>query len=167
MTTEVSANVDFFSGKQIPSLTVLKLVEHTSLIQRNIKLYQKLLLDFTDMVGQLEDMPAMTISFDYTTYQPCMNVSWAGDGDSLRHVWGLLRQNGYEPTERPKKGDTQFHAYFLNKPNPHVWINFASTECRRVQVGTQTVEQPVYETRCVEMPELDAPNTLPAINLGP
>ena len=30
------------------------------------------------------------------------------------------------------------------------------TLCRRVQVGTKMVEQPIYETQCGELPELDA-----------
>jgi hypothetical protein len=32
-----------------------------------------------------------------------------------------------------------------------IWLAFSSTVCRRVKIGTKTVEQDVYETVCDEL----------------
>ena len=34
------------------------------------------------------------------------------------------------------------------------WMQFTSSVCKRVQVGTKTVEQPIYEVQCGALPDL-------------
>ena len=81
-------------------------------------------------------------------------IGFAGDGQRLGQVWGELRRHGFNCETRPKKGDVDFHGYFQQDGYPKLMVNFTSTLCRRVQVGTQTVEQPIYETICGELGEL-------------
>jgi hypothetical protein len=42
-------------------------------------------------------------------------------------------------------------------------MSFSSTACRRVQVGVQMVEQPIYEVQCGELPELPTSDNAPAL----
>lgn len=89
--------------------------------------------------------------------------SFTGDAHRLAAVVRLLRVNGFLFTAaRPVKGATSWSSFF-NKENVDIsfHLTFSSSTCRRVQVGTETVERPIYETRCGEeeitLPSVDGP----------
>lgn len=95
-----------------------------------------------------------------------INLSFAGDAHKLASVVRILRTSGFNTTaERPKKGDTTWHAYYEHPDcATRVWLYFTSSVCKRVKVGTQMVEQDVYEVQCGDISGLDAP---PALTLVP
>lgn len=39
---------------------------------------------------------------------------------------------------------------FRHPDGASVWLSFSSSVCVRVQVGTRTVEEPIYEIQCEE-----------------
>jgi hypothetical protein len=75
-----------------------------------------------------------------------INFRLSGDKDKFLKLVRLHRRHGFRPTI-PEKGETEA-TWRVNKDQVSFWIHFASTVCRRVQVGTKTQEVPVYETQC-------------------
>lgn len=89
-----------------------------------------------------------------------LDVCFTGDKEKFTAAMRILRVAGFTPSNpnRPKKGDTGWNSFF-NKPDctVQIWLNFTSSVCKRVKVGTKTVEQDVYEVQCgdiSEVPEL-------------
>ena len=92
-----------------------------------------------------------------------IDLSFAGDAHKLAAVVRILRVAGFTTlAERPKKGDTGWHAFWHHPGCPTaVWMNFTSSVCKRVQIGTKMVETPVYETQCGDLSAIeDAPPSL-------
>jgi len=88
-----------------------------------------------------------------------VDLRFAGDAQKLAAVVRVLRTAGFTTTaERPKQGDTTWHAYYEH-PNcaTRVWLYFTSSVCKRVKVGTKMVEQDVYETRCDDISGIETP----------
>jgi hypothetical protein len=83
--------------------------------------------------------------------------TFTGTGTFFAEVWAEMRRNGFTPTHRPKKGDIEFAGYWERPGCARLFMNFSSTLCKRVQVGTKMVEQAIYETQCGEaLPEIAA-----------
>jgi hypothetical protein len=79
------------------------------------------------------------------------NVNITGSRADLDIMFGLLRRAGLTPVSRPKEKESEYGTkWYTEDRSFRIWIFFASTSCKRVQVGTKTVEQPVYETVCEE-----------------
>lgn len=86
-------------------------------------------------------------TFDYSGRS--IDLHYSGDKFVLQGIFAALRKADYEPSSRPQKDElSSFSTYFSKADAPRLWISFSSTKCRRVQVGTKMVEQPVYETVC-------------------
>ncbi len=81
-----------------------------------------------------------------------LNISFTGDKRALERAFGILRRNGFVPEERPKANQPSFHTRFRQIDGASVWLSFSSRVCKRVQVGTRTVEEPVYEIQCDDAP---------------
>lgn len=79
-----------------------------------------------------------------------LNVLFTGSQQALQKAFKILRSKGFVPDERPKEKDTKFHTYFRHPDGASVWLSFSSSVCVRVQVGTRTVEEPIYEIQCEE-----------------
>ncbi len=79
----------------------------------------------------------------------CVDLSVSGDRHVLNAVFGAFRRLGYEPDERPATPEPTFSTYFRH-PNHgcKLWLNFSSSTCRRVKIGTKTKEVDIYETVC-------------------
>jgi hypothetical protein len=78
-----------------------------------------------------------------------LNLRFSGDAAKLAAVVRVLRRGGWEFRDsRPAANQPEWCGRMYREGTPSVWIFFTSTVCRRVQVGTQTVEQPIYETIC-------------------
>ena len=74
-----------------------------------------------------------------------------GDKKQLTRVWRMLRVYGYNtsPENRPKDKQPSVCVWFDHQDNgTRVYFNFTSTVCKRVQIGTEMREVPVYEVRC-------------------
>lgn len=89
------------------------------------------------------------IEFSYGRDLDCV---FTGGRADLNQVWHWLRSNGWkllDDEDRPKANDAEWSNWFSHKEQEwRIWLHFSSSTCRRVQVGTKTVEQPVYETHC-------------------
>lgn len=101
------------------------------------------------------------VRIDLRTPSAPIEFHIAGDGHKFRAVWGELRRAGYATDRRPNAGDVSFSAFWNAAERlareveaAGVWMNYASTTCCRVQVGTRMVEQPIFETRCAGEPLL-------------
>ena len=90
-----------------------------------------------------------TLSYD-------LDVSFTGDKRKLAAVVRILRTNGFKTESKaPLATSASWSAFFYSEKDKDkapfsIWLSFSSSVCRRVQVGTQTVEQPIYEIRCEE-----------------
>ncbi len=79
-------------------------------------------------------------------------ISFTGNKHRLAEVVRVLRINGWVASSQPpKSNDSSWGSYFIHaKTTATVWLYFTSSVCRRVQVGTQMVEQPIWGVRCEE-----------------
>lgn len=77
-----------------------------------------------------------------------INVSISGDASDMAAFFRLMRTNGFEPDSRPKDAQTEFRTWFRHDDGTQFYLAFSSTVCKRVQIGTRTVEEPIYEIRC-------------------
>ena len=91
-----------------------------------------------------------------------LNVSVSGDYEMLLRTMRVLRSYGLNAQKRPAEGEASYYAYWESKYNEddfdlvvpteyldaRIFLNFSSTQCERVKVGTRLEEVPVYETRC-------------------
>jgi len=81
---------------------------------------------------------------DSTSY----NINITGTKDDLHIMFGTLRKCGLEPRTRPEEKQTDYSTFWRDDEGFSVWVSFASTSCKRVQVGTEMKEVPVYDTVC-------------------
>ena len=156
----VTVDVDMLDD--LPAKTMLRMVEQAQAAKQAIASFQKTIKAFSALFRSVETMD-IEPRFDLSAGS--IDLSFTGTGDKLRAVWVELRRAGYKPNARPEKGKTQFYTYWEQEGYARIWMNFSSSVCRRVQVGTKTVETPVYETQCDEIPMLEAEDqaALPAL----
>lgn len=92
----------------------------------------------------------------------------AGDKQKFLQLVRCQRRYGFKPT-MPEKGATSaFWRINEYAEQMAMYFSFSSTVCHRVKVGTKTVEQDVYETRCESFvpdddPQLEAPTNVVGI----
>lgn len=78
-----------------------------------------------------------------------IDFGFTGDKTLLNEVFKQLRRLGWNTQFRLGENDIAYSAFWSHdKSEVRIWISFTSTQCRRVKVGTKTVEVDVYETRC-------------------
>jgi hypothetical protein len=152
MTTEISPDVDLlFKG---PIQTIAALQRKQRKVTEALEVLAITVSKLSTLFIELEKLD-VTIQFhpEYEAAEPpgSIDLLFAGDGPKLAKVWRLLRLHGYNTLSRPKKGDTTFSAFW--RPNVTVqyspiWMQFSSTLCRRVKVGTKMQEVDIYETQC-------------------
>lgn len=144
----------------LPAKTLLSLVERSQTVNKNFNSFKQTVSAVPELFRRFEELD-LDVSFcldnDY------ISVSFTGDGARLTAVWRAFRTHGYNTESRPKKGDTTFYTFWYRDGMSKLFMHFSSTMCRRVQVGTKMVEQPVYEIQCGELPELDHAESVPAV----
>lgn len=150
MNTELILDVDTL--EYLPGKTILKLVEHSQKVSKALKEFKITLSGVSPLFRTFEEMD---IDLQFIPNGGYIAFSFTGDGERLAAVWKELRRNGYKNDCRPKKGDTTFYAFWHREGYANLFMNFSSSLCKRVQVGTKMVEQPIYETQCGELPELE------------
>ena len=135
----------------MPAKTLLRVVEASQNAKKWTALFQTTVNGHIALFRWLEEQD---LEVRFSLSDGDINLAFTGDGQRLGQVWGELRRNGYTPSSHPTKGSSQFYTHWLKDGCSTIWMNFSSTMCRRVQVGTQMVEQPIYEVQCGEMPEM-------------
>jgi len=146
MNTNVSIDVDFMD--ELPAKTLLQMVERAQTIKRFVESWKTTIREAAPLFRFLE---AMDVGLRFDADQGYITCRFTGDGDRLAKVWAELRRNSYDVGMRPKKGDTEFNAFWKRDGLSDIFMLFSSSLCKRIQVGTQMVEQPVYETQCGEV----------------
>ena len=163
MSANISADVNFLAD--MPVRTLLALEDKRRSAQR---LLEKAALTIREAASLFVALEALDIDVRIDpNNSACIDIRFAGDGDRLAEVWGLLRRAGWKlGTNPPKKGDTSFSGIWSHQSDHRLadlWMSFSSTVCRRVQVGVRMVEQPIYEVQCGELPELPTADSAPAL----
>lgn len=109
---------------------------------------RSILEPLTAKLVELEIEPRLDGTYSY-------DIHFSGDIEKLKQVWALLRISGFglpNGAKRPQANEPDWQGWFHNETCEwKIWVNFASTVCTRVKVGTEMVEQDVYEVRCGEM----------------
>lgn len=78
----------------------------------------------------------------------------AGDSHDLAKAIRAVRTRGYTTNwSPPKENDPSWSGFYNKEDGPEVYISFTSKVCRRVKIGTKTVEQDVYEIQCGDQGE--------------
>ena len=63
-----------------------------------------------------------------------------------------FRTHGFKTGhDAPKENSPNWYAFFNHPSRAKIFLSFSSTSCRRVKVGTQTVQQDLYEVVCNEV----------------
>ena len=150
-----AVSIDIDSLAHLPARTLLRYVERRQQITRWVDEWGRTIQDHAPLFLFLE---AQDIDVRFNGDDGSVHVSFTGTGERFGKVWGELRRAGFKCDTRPSEGATQFAGYFLRDGYARLWMFFTSSVCRQVQVGTRTVEQPIYETRCGE--------ELPAVEVG-
>jgi hypothetical protein len=88
------------------------------------------------------------VNISYVNIDSCTyNLNIAGSRADLDVMFGILRRAGLAPDSRPGEKESSFCTYWRAE-DFRLWIFFTSTSCKRVQVGTELKETPIYETVC-------------------
>lgn len=151
MNTEV-IDVEVEVLEFLPAKTMLKLVEHSQKVTKALKEFKVTLNQVGTLFRSLEELD---IDLQFNPDGGYIAFCFTGDGARLAAVWKELRRHGYKSDSHPQKGDTTVYAFWRREGYATLFMNFSSSMCKRVQVGTKTVEQPIYETQCGELPELE------------
>jgi hypothetical protein len=127
----------------------LAFVEEGLNMQRRQLLWKQnsaMLVPIVNAMAKLQIEPRLTTT--------SLDFSFTGDAEKLAAAMRILRTGGWEfRAERPKHGDTSWSTYFSHKDcGLQIWFAFYSSVCRRVQVGTEFKEVPIYETVCGDAP---------------
>jgi hypothetical protein len=80
---------------------------------------------------------------------PTIRVS--GDKDVLTTCIRIFRRYGVKAWSAPEENSPEYSAFFTPEEAPDTDLflfSFTSTVCKRVRVGTETREVPIYEVRC-------------------
>ena len=82
-----------------------------------------------------------------------LTMGISGDSHTLGATWAILRKAGFKCTsERPAANQPSWSGWFnVDSGEPsdaRIFLSFSSTVCKRVQVGVETKEVPVYEVQC-------------------
>jgi len=82
-----------------------------------------------------------------------LSISVSGTQDELLSLLAIAKEHDYHPHPDNKVSDSPVETWtgrFLRKEGDKtcLTISFYSTVCKKVQVGTKMVEQPIYEIRC-------------------
>lgn len=136
----------------LPAKTILRLIDQSQKAKKWNDLFKVTVKSFPALFRRLEELD---IEPSFSLADGDINLTFTGDGSRLSEVWKALREAGYKPDNRPKKGDSTFYTHWRLEDCAIIWLNFSSSVCRRVKVGTKMVEQDVFEVQCGELPEIE------------
>ena len=86
------------------------------------------------------------------SFPSTLDIRLTGDKHKFLEFLRMLARHGFK-TPKVAKGATGFSEFLKSEQFKDIsfWVTFSSTVCRRVKIGTKTVEQDVYETVCDEI----------------
>jgi len=136
-----------------PLNALLDLEEQAERSKKHVEQIRETITNHPSLFAALE---SMDLRVTFSIQEGEINLGFTGNANTLGLVWNVLRRYGYQPGCRPNKSEPTFYTWWTKEGASRIWMSFSSTVCRRVQVGTQTVEQPIYEIHCGELPLLEA-----------
>lgn len=152
-----AVSIDLNQLDQLPQIA-FKIIDQR---RESLRLSEKAMRTANAHPGLFRGLEDLDITVRVSTDFSSFDMRFTGDGRRLADVWRLMRTHGFTNAARPKKGDTSFSDFFEKEGCLKFWLSFSSTLCKRVQIGTKTVEQPIYETICgengIEPAALEAP----------
>lgn len=124
-------------------------------LEKEIIANQEMIESIYNQAEELNKIEGISIDVRIDMSTTSIDMHVAGDIRAFKGAWQILRNQGYEPSARPESHErlSAFNTYW-NKPEHKlkVWFNFTSSVCKRIQVGTKTVEEPIYEVICDDSP---------------
>lgn len=125
------------------------LAESASYLARRMEFWAENKEFLTPIVNHFENLGHTA---DTSTY--CLDLSVVGGMGDLLGAIARLEQDGYTTAkELPEKTEGYWSAGFFAEDKPKIQLYFSNARCEKVQVGTQMVEQPIYEVRCSDVTE--------------
>jgi len=155
--------------EHLPAKTMLKLVEQAQKHKRHSEVFQRTVKSRPALFRRLEELD---IDIRFSIEDGDINMNFTGDGEKFGAVWAELRRAGWMPNNRPEKDTkkSEFYTHWNHEDEglARFWMHFTSAVCKRVQIGTKTVEQPIYEVQCASLPDLleDAGSNVVAVVEG-
>ena len=129
----VSIDVEYLMSQ--PVKTLLTLVENTRRHNQSAEKFRATIQARPELFADIEALD-IDVRFDYQGGS--IDLAFAGSGEKLGKVWGLLRRAGYSTSSRPKAGDPSFSAFWAAPGDlSKIWLQFSSTVCKRIQTGTK------------------------------
>ena len=119
--------------------------KYSGIVQRGLsyrEVYDRLLEDLEKATPD-----ATSVTLDDLS----LNLGFSGNRQDVTNVFKVLRKHGFViPDPRPGEHEPEWCGYFMHEDEAkcRIWVSFSSTVCRRVQVGTQTQEVPIYDIVC-------------------
>lgn len=159
MNADITVDVDYVES--VPAKTALKLIETRQTAQKNLKAFAEVIRARPALFRRLEELD---VDVTFNSSNDYLYISFTGGADRLGEVWGEMRRSGYKADSRPQKGETTAYVFWRHDGLAPIFMHFTSSVCKRVKVGTKTVEQDVYEIQCGELPvlEMDAKSVVVA-----
>lgn len=119
--------------------------------RRDQKKYLKLnKLEIKRVIAGLEVIEEYVMSITFDT--ECINIMVSGDHHVLGGFFQALRKLGYKPDTRLKEDSSKITGFstWWHSENEEldIWMSFSSTKCTRKKIGTEMVEQGIYEIVC-------------------
>lgn len=98
----------------------------------------------------LADAPAANVSVSDMGKLSTVDVRISGPGGLFVAAVRALRTRGWTTVQpMPEAGTTSWGGFWSHdRCDMQIWLSFCSTTCRRVQIGTETVERAIYKTVC-------------------
>jgi hypothetical protein len=121
---------------------VAKAREEVAKIRRFKYAYDEVIANIREELSD-EEFAGVTFSIAGSGF----DISCFGNKDFLVRMMRAIRKAQFEPGIRPEENATSYCSWF-NRGGAQLWFTFHSNQCKRVQVGTEMVERPVYEVRC-------------------
>lgn len=111
------------------------------------------------IVEQLEKL-----DINPTWWGSYLQVNFSGNKDKLVQVIRIVRAAGLKNREAPTESKTGFQCWYKPTDDPRaefsLYLNFTSSVCVRVKVGTEMKEVDIFEVKCGDdLPEVDAPES--------
>lgn len=147
---QVSLDVDMIDKASEASIAFASTVKETQ------KGLAKLAKTLSLMEVAFKRLEALDVTVRVSPGDWAFNITFTGDTSRFAEVWRLLRSQGYTPDTRPvtKVKSSSFNTYWHKPDYASIWFSFSSSVCKRVQVGVETKEVPVYEVQCESLPDM-------------
>jgi hypothetical protein len=115
---------------------------------RNIVTFQKYLPGMQNILDKLESggVSVNCVSLDFVN--SCIDIHSAGTAGDLAKIFRVLKKAGWDGPKAEEKSASYSGFWKADDADWQIWVSFTSTMCKRVQVGTKLVEQPIYEVVC-------------------